>query len=211
MHQLYVGKEFTNGVSHTAHVDVRWISPVTRSVHAIDEAATPRIEKFHSWQCVRFLLGLWCRLLQFSYRKFHFQVLLPALGARFQKSSPAQLQVSVPDDLARSLQPSARSVGFLRVAGTVPDLLAVNTASLLTTDAVFCGDVLHDITCLQYVLHGARYLTFLTVADKSLLEVIVAAASCHHQCPFIRVIDSKWFARRSRAGKYPRIDNSPCL
>ena len=108
----------------------------------------------------------------------------------------------MPDDSGRSLQPSARSVvsptaGILRVADTVPDLLAVNTAPPLMTDAVCRSDVLHDITCLQYVLHGARYLTFLTVADKSLLEVIVAAATCHHQCLFIRVIDSKWFASRS--------------
>ena len=49
-----------------------------------------------------------CHSQQFSCRKFHFGVLLQALGARFQKSSP-QLQVSVLDDSGRSPQSSARS------------------------------------------------------------------------------------------------------
>ena len=49
------------------------------------------------------------------------------------------------------------------------------------TDAEFRGDFLHDITCLQYVLHGARYLTFVIVADTSMLKVIVSAAIYHHR------------------------------
>ena len=73
------------------------------------------------------------------------------------------------------------------------------------TDAEFRGDVLHDITCLQYVLHGARYLTFVTVADTSMLKVIVAAAVGHHEGACLYgLFTATWLpVVLGREGKYP--------